>query len=195
MASRKVRPSTLVGVDRGGIYKTFADEGFTIGCEVGVREGLNARVILDTVPGLELLLVDPYMVYEFKNRRSRNKWKWHKPDMDTMRTRALKTLAGRNVVWLMTTSHRAAEHIEDESLDFVYIDGNHAFDYIMEDILLWGRKIRKGGIVSGHDYGIAGVRRAVDLYAASRGYAISITDRQLEPGKSKTIVSWMFRKE
>ncbi len=55
----------------------------------------------------------------------------------------------------------------DESLDFVYIDADHRFDYVMEDLIAWGRKVRKGGIISGHDYyrfRNAGVVPAVDVY-------------------------------
>ena len=46
----------------------------------------------------------------------------------------------------------AAEDFKDESLDFVYIDANHEFRYIAEDLAEWTKKVRKGGIVAGHDY-------------------------------------------
>ena len=46
----------------------------------------------------------------------------------------------------------AVEDFEDESLDFVYIDGHHGFRYIAEDLCEWSYKVRKGGIISGHDY-------------------------------------------
>lgn len=37
-------------------------------------------------------------------------------------------------------------------LDYVYIDGNHDFQNVTNDIAEWSKKVRKGGIVSGHDY-------------------------------------------
>lgn len=40
----------------------------------------------------------------------------------------------------------------DESLDFVYIDANHKYEYVKQDISLWFPKVRKGGIIAGHDY-------------------------------------------
>ena len=46
----------------------------------------------------------------------------------------------------------AISQFEDNSLDFVYIDGNHAYDYVLEDCREWSKKVRHGGIVSGHDY-------------------------------------------
>lgn len=194
MADRKIRSSTLVGVDRRGIYEIFAKKGFTKGCEVGVLDAANARAMLEVIPNLELTLVDPYMVYEFVNMCSRNKWKWHKPDMDKMRYRALKSLARANVIWLMTTSEKAAQCIEDESLDFVYIDGNHTFNFVMQDIILWGKKVRKGGVISGHDWGIKPVQKAVATYAKYNRLSITITDRMQERGNSRTLPSWMLEK-
>ena len=41
---------------------------------------------------------------------------------------------------------------KDRSLDFVYIDGLHDFDNVMMDLIGWNRKVRSGGIISGHDY-------------------------------------------
>lgn len=46
----------------------------------------------------------------------------------------------------------ALADFEDESLDFVYIDGNRTLPYITADIFGWETKLRKGGIMSGHDY-------------------------------------------
>jgi len=48
----------------------------------------------------------------------------------------------------------AVEDFKDESLDFVYIDGHHGFRYVAEDLCEWTQKVKKGGIVSGHDYAL-----------------------------------------
>jgi predicted O-methyltransferase YrrM len=58
----------------------------------------------------------------------------------------------------------AAERFADESLDFVYIDANHAEPYVRQDIELWYAKIKPDGIIAGHDIingEIMGVQRAV----------------------------------
>ena len=49
-------------------------------------------------------------------------------------------------------SRDIAPTVEDESLDFVFIDGNHAYEWVVEDLALWTPKVKKGGIVYGHDY-------------------------------------------
>jgi len=46
----------------------------------------------------------------------------------------------------------AVKVFDDESLDFIFIDGNHSFEFVTNDIAEWGKKVKKGGIISGHDY-------------------------------------------
>jgi hypothetical protein len=85
----------------------------------------------------------------------------------------------------------ALEDIPDESLDFIYIDGNHALPYVIQDIYEWNRKVRKGGCISGHDYfnanhnpywiRICHVKHAVDICAKIFGienyYKIGLKDK------------------
>ena len=53
------------------------------------------------------------------------------------------------------------EQLENNSIDFVYIDGNRQYSSVKEDILAWMPKIKTGGIISGHDYGWPSVQRAL----------------------------------
>ena len=46
----------------------------------------------------------------------------------------------------------ALEDVPDESLDFIYIDANHDFMNFTQDLHYWIKKVKMGGIVSGHDY-------------------------------------------
>lgn len=60
-------------------------------------------------------------------------------------------------------SVKASLFFEEESIDFVFIDANHKYDFVRKDILSWTPKIKKGGFIGGHDYGTyESVRRAVD---------------------------------
>lgn len=188
------RSTVLSGIDRKGMYSMLAEKGYTVGCEVGVFQGQNAQLLLDTIPNLKLYLVDPYVAYSYTNKRRSNKWKWHQPTMDTIRHKALKQLANSNVVWLMQPSKIASRYFDDGFLDFVYIDGNHSFDDVMQDILEWSPKVRKGGCITGHDYGIRAVRAAVDTYAKRNNLNILVTDRSLGRG-AKCETSWLILKE
>ena len=189
------RPITLTGQDRTAFYRQWNEQGFTAGCEVGVYKGENARAMLEHIPELRLLLVDAYRPYSYMRNKSKQRWKWDQGSMDRVRSIALKRLASSNVHWIMLPSALASRCIEDDSLDFVYIDSDHRFDYIMHDLFEWAPKVRTGGSISGHDYGISSVQKAVNLYAERHGYQIVITDRQLEKRRSRTTVSWMMTKE
>ncbi len=68
---------------------------------------------------------------------------------------------------LRIDSVKAASMFPDRYFDLVFIDGNHDYEAVKTDILMWMPKIRNGGIISGHDYlrtreDLLGVTKAVD---------------------------------
>lgn len=66
-----------------------------------------------------------------------------------------------NVIKIRKLSMDAVNDFENESLDAVYIDGNHRYDSVCNDIIKWLPKIKNGGIISGHDY-YENIKLAVD---------------------------------
>lgn len=68
------------------------------------------------------------------------------------------------------SSVEGAEHFEKDSLDFVFIDACHLYECVTLDIETWLPKVKKGGILAGHDYNLsdptnpehAGVIKAID---------------------------------
>lgn len=57
-------------------------------------------------------------------------------------------------------SPTAAGLSDDQSIDFVFIDGSHDYDSVAADIAAWLPKIKPGGIIGGHDAGYASVAKA-----------------------------------
>ena len=183
-------PKILPGIGRKHLYKKFAKMGFTKGAEIGVWDGFNAKSMLKLIPGLHLYLVDPYKYYKslprLKDRYSKAKGRAH------------RNLGKSNVTWLEEMSARAANRVENGSLDFVYIDGNHMYEYALLDIMVWEKKVRRGGIVSGHDYynhHKVQVKDAVDDFLRMKGYQLYLTDGKADPsrrrGKDGT-PSWLW---
>lgn len=60
----------------------------------------------------------------------------------------------------------ASKIFDNESLDMVFIDACHEYEYVKQDIQIWYPKVKKGGIIAGHDYHLPwnGVVRAVDEF-------------------------------
>lgn len=136
------------------------------GAEVGVYKGQTSKALLEAFPDLYLALVDPWKEWEegasyrkHKRTGSHTQEKWDKVYFE-----AMQNIAGnwKSSVYKMT-SEEAAKLFKDESLDFCFLDGNHVYENVKQDIELWTPKIRKGGLFVGHDWGgrYRGVKKAV----------------------------------
>jgi predicted O-methyltransferase YrrM len=68
-----------------------------------------------------------------------------------------------HVTPLMMTSEEASTLFENESFDFIFIDAEHIYEYVKNDLNNWYPKLKKGGIIAGHDYR-DGVKLAVDEF-------------------------------
>jgi predicted O-methyltransferase YrrM len=82
---------------------------------------------------------------------------------------------------LIGFSHKMVGFVADNSLDFVYIDANHMKSQVVRDIQCWYPKVRRGGLVSGHDYDVKrgkykGVITAVNGFARDKEYIVRIND-------------------
>lgn len=140
------------------LAELFADLGFKYGAEIGVRYGHYSQVLCAKNPGLKLLSIDPWAPYRKHSVEA----------MEGTYQAAKARLEPYDATLIRKTSMEAVKDIPDESLDFVYIDAMHEFDPVMMDILHWAPKVRRGGIVAGHDYCWyyqGGVVLAVDVYA------------------------------
>jgi len=65
----------------------------------------------------------------------------------------LKPLTDIGIVKLIKSfSLDAVNNYEDESIDFCFIDGSHEYEDVKQDIIQWLKKVKRGGILAGHDY-------------------------------------------
>src|SRR3989344_1927375 len=125
----------------------FKELGFKRGVEVGVGEGIYSEVLLQANPKLKLYGVDPYLAYEAAGNFGKQE------QLDTYYKMAVERFAPyKKYTIIKKTSMEAVKDFEDKSLDFVYIDANHEYSYVFEDITKWYKKIKKGGIISGYAY-------------------------------------------
>ena len=140
----------------------FGELGFKTGAEIGVAEGHYSKVLCLHVPDLKLYCVDLWDEYYRETTRIKSL-----EDQERCLKLAHEKLDPYGAIFIRKPSAEAAKDIPDESLDFVYIDGDHAFDHIMQDLIIWSYKVKPGGIVAGHDFYRfrgAGVVDAVEVY-------------------------------
>lgn len=132
----------------------FGELGFKRGAEIGVRTGKYSETLCTHVKSLEKLYsIDPWDLV-FEDPISRDYLRLRRNDVfNRIYRQALRRLRKYPVCELIRkTSLEAVRDFEYGSLDFVYIDGAHTFDYVMTDIIEWSKRVRKGGIISGDDY-------------------------------------------
>lgn len=141
--------------------------------EIGVHEGDYSALILKVARPRRLHLIDPWRyesdpVYkgaiygggagsqEAMDRRYRRVLERFRPEM----------ARGQVVVHRLTSAEAAAE-LEDGYLDWIYIDGNHQYEFARQDLSLYHPKLKDGGYLAGDDYAEGGwwkggVKKAVD---------------------------------
>lgn len=169
--------------DRKELIKLFRDLELKNGAEIGVARGQFSKFMMDTIPDLHLMSVDQYKVYGRISATRRQR----------QYVQAKRRLSGYPTNTLVVdTSMNVALRTPNESLDFVYIDADHKFNGVVCDVVEWAKKVRKGGIVSGHDYfnrKTYGVRDAVDLYCKHNNKKLFVTEDDGTGGPS-----WYFYK-
>jgi hypothetical protein len=158
----------------------FAELGFTKGAEIGVADGRYSEILLEKNPSLYLISVDPF----------------YRPGHREKTEERLKKYEKRVEIW-DETSMDVVGTVKDESLDFVFIDGDHRFDFVMEDIIGWTRKVKKNGIVSGHDYyhfHNSGVVEAVNAFTQIHRIELNIIPRSTGGHRDDQVPCWYFVK-
>jgi hypothetical protein len=161
-----------------------------VGAEIGVHRGIHAWDMLCGLDSLVMLhLVDPYLEYSA-----------YKENRDEHKEEALNRLESKRdrVKWHLETSEEASHKFSTESLDFVYLDGDHSYEAVKKDIRLWWPKVKQNGMLAGHDFDIIGhpdVHKAVLEFACNNGYKLNIHTVTPFPHRQEAIHSdwWVFK--
>lgn len=88
-------------------------------------------------------------------------------------------LAG-HVEIIHTSSVAAARSLADESLDFVFLDADHDYESVRQDLDAWYDKLKSGRLLAGDDWDPGawpGVVRAVEDFARTRGLRVNVDDK------------------
>lgn len=145
----------------------------SVGAEVGVHKGQFSAFLLNSLHLKQLHLIDPWRyepgrVYEQSWYGGMVHGQEELDDrFESVKERFQLEISSGVVVIHRMDSEMAFKAIGAESLDWVYIDGNHLYSFVIEDLYSSFRKVKKGGVISGDDYQPGGwwdggVMKAVD---------------------------------
>lgn len=174
----------------GGVYygvfsKIINDNNYKKCIEVGIGYGFHAEEILRNTKVQHLILIDPMKPYNSKDLFEKDVVEHGGFDClyDKIRDH-LKKYDSR-YTWLRKGSQQITnDEIPDGSIDAVFIDGDHEYESVLNDLELYWKKIRKGGQIVGDDYWLPKVSKAVNEFAARKGIKIDFLTKpsSTQPG-------------
>lgn len=146
----QTQPIKIEGIGRNGLAKLFAELSFRVGVEIGVDRGAFSEILCQSNPQLQLFSVDAWSTSTFEDplntsQTMQKQFEDHYQD-------AKRRLTNYNCKIIRKKPLAAIKDFADNSLDFVYIDANHNFVEVASDLYHWEKKVKPGGIISGHDY-------------------------------------------
>lgn len=165
-------------------YRSLGDE--IKGIEIGVQYGNNSIMLMQECPNITKLYgIDPYIAYQ----------DWNAPVTQETQDQTygivrenLKQLVDDRYELIRAFSRDVNNRFEDGAYDFIFIDGDHSGLGVLTDLICYEPKVRKGGIISGHDVGLPGIRTALQVWCGINDFHAS-----------KIMVvennSWFWRKE
>jgi len=140
-------PIEIANRGRDDLAALFGQLGFTTGAEVGVEHGRYSVTLCKANPSLTLTCVDPWAAYSDQYRPHLSQ-----AAQDAIFSQTVMRLAPFRCTVLRQFSVEAATGFADGSLDFVYLDGAHDLQSVIDDLTAWIPKVRVDGIISGHDW-------------------------------------------
>jgi hypothetical protein len=156
--------------------------------EIGVWKGDFSERILDVVRPARLHLIDPWQAVAdegYEGALYGGQLEEGQAEMDALYAEVLHRFARERREGVVEvhrlSSAEAAERFHDGEFDFVYIDGNHRYEFVKADLEAYAPKVRPGGFLAGDDYGVEGwwedgVTRAVDEFVRSGAAAEVIVE-------------------
>jgi hypothetical protein len=170
-ARLRPRPSPIaLGMGRDDLPALCRAYGLAQGAEIGVWKGAYSERFCQA--GIRMLCVDPWESYPaWKDTKNALSGDEAIAFMEAARLQAVDRLSrypGCQIV--RAYSVPASRLVPNGSLDFVYLDGNHSYMAVIDDLLAWVPKVRAGGLIAGHDYRINPRKPFIQVVDAIRDF-------------------------
>lgn len=152
------------------LLSLIKSHGFNTMIEIGIGKGNGAKIILEgTKKPYEFLYygIDPYEPYpRYNNDINSRPGRITRNKIQAEKNLAPYVLDHRACIFECTSKVAAIKFMKNV-VNLVFIDGNHSYEYVKQDIDLYWRAVKNWGIMAVHDYNhvnFPGVKRAVDEF-------------------------------
>jgi predicted O-methyltransferase YrrM len=154
-----------------GLTDIITDLGPRVkGIEIGVQWGSNSFMLMDACPNIvKIVGIDPFTPYQDWDREctEEEQAESYAAFLDNHDLMKDKFELFKEKSW------DVADQFADGSFDFVFIDGDHSVRAVLKDLDAYAPKVRKGGIIAGHDIGLSGVNMAVTSWCKHQGIPLN----------------------
>lgn len=147
--------------------------------EIGTFKGKATAVMALACLGTErrIVTIDPFVEYKHHSGNLANLALGIHQTWEEIYQDFLTVFEGIPfVTHIRKTSEQTAGRWK-EKIDFIWIDGSHEAKMVKLDLELWVPFIKKGGVVSGHDWQFKSVRKGVSTYLKAKDYELKIQGR------------------
>jgi Methyltransferase domain len=160
---------------RDAVMACFEQGG--VGAEIGVHLGIHAGELLLTAKPRKFHLIDPWIALADEGHADT----WYaavtQEEMDGY-FKSVSAMMADHVAAGIVEIHRkpsadAMLAFADNSLDWIYVDGDHSYTAVVGDLARAYAKVRPGGMIAGDDYKLGGwwgdgIVRAVHEFLAAK---------------------------
>lgn len=174
----------------GELLEHYGLKGHAV--EIGNAEGRHAQVLISQPAITKLYMIDAWQTLNqtgdgaYSQAWHDNNWKEAHERVEPFKEKA---------VFLKGLSSEMIKEIPDDSLILAYVDGDHSFQGCLNDLRDIYPKVKKGGIISGHDYlnMFYGVNQAVSVFLSENGYSINDIHTTDEDGDTSMVSFWFVK--
>ena len=121
--------------------------------EVGTWDGKNAKKLRMLFPDAHLYLIDPYhptLAYFQKGDPPLFKPEEYEKNYQ----KVCKHFENDSKTTILKATSLEGVNLVPSNIDLVFIDGDHSYEHVKQDIITWKPKVRSGGLLTGHDYSL-----------------------------------------
>jgi hypothetical protein len=168
----------------GVMSKIIQDNNYKVVAEVGIGYGTHTKQVLRSTNVERMYLIDPMCFYpndqfaeDIMNKESIIPDN-HFNEMVDLISNELSPWKNKWIWFRKPSLSITSLEIPDDTLDCIFVDGDHSYEAVLHDLRFWWKKVKKGGQMLGDDYWMDGVARAVHEFADENNLPVQFYVKQ-----------------